>query len=500
MIKSWNRDNTELFGWLIASFILVYFLPVIFSRIIFAALVIYIFRTRQDYFWLVLFFILNDAPGRLFSSNAAEGMRLPLYSIAKGISISFQELFTMAYIAKTLFLPRKMDFVFKKHFTWFFLFALGIFLYSLLIGMHFESILATYRTLLPWSWVMIFPFYIRDKETLAKVSRLIFPFVFFGLASQIYSFFTGMYVESYFTERMVITEDVSEGGEAIRSASMGFVLLFSVVQSLAYLMMKKPPFNRNYLILVLTTASLITILSASRGWIIALLVLYGGTVLFTTSQQLIRNIVRIFLISLLFIILVQMMFPVVGRQIDNAFLRLSTMELLVQGDMTAGGTLSRLTERGPTVMRQFWKSPVFGWGFSDEFYLWSDGHVGNQNLLLNVGIIGYGLLMVIFIGMFVVIWKWSTRREVELQYGSALKVYAMTLVAIFIIHSSSTQFWGYIMTGVVHQKPLFYAFFLSAVNALIISARPATQGDVPKKKKIVFPGQQVIHRPYSFRS
>ena len=41
-----------------------------------------------------------------------------------------------------------------------------------------------------------------------------------------------------------------------------------------------------------------------------------------------------------------------------------TLEKMGKGDLALGGTLSRLTERGPKVMSKFYESPVFGFGFA----------------------------------------------------------------------------------------------------------------------------------------
>ena len=96
-------------------------------------------------------------------------------------------------------------------------------------------------------------------------------------------------------------------------------------------------------------------------------------------------------IALVFIVLISIVLtiPKINLQILQVVERTLTMEDLAKGDLTAGGSLSRLTERGPRVMKKFYEQPVLGYGFSEEYYKFLDGHVGNQSLLLNGGIIGF---------------------------------------------------------------------------------------------------------------
>jgi hypothetical protein len=472
MNKIWDKENNQLYLLLIICFFSVYYLPVIITRILFAGFILFIFRTKKDYFWLVFFFILNDAPGRLFSAGTHEElMRLPIYSFGKGFSFGFQELFLIAYLLKAIFRKERLDFVFIKQFKLFFLFGALVVIFSWLFGINSGTLLPTFRALLPWSWVIIFPFFIRDKVTLVNVSRLLFPVVFLSLASQISTYFTGMYWDSFYVHTQILEENISPGGEALRSYSSVYIILFCIFQSCFYLFTDNPSFNRNYLILLIFISSISVFLTSIRGWIIGLSVSYLLFILFIQSGKSLWNIFRIIILSALLIMILQFIYPVIGRQIDNSLTRLSTMEDLARGDLTARGTVSRITERSPIVMNEFWKSPIFGWGFTNNFYEYSDGHVGNQNILLNVGIIGYSFLLFIYLSIFFKIWRWSTNPSVVAYYGSSLKIFAIAMLAIFIIHSSSTQFWGYNLHFDQLQKLLFYAFFLSSVNALIISTK-----------------------------
>ena len=472
MNKIWDKETTQLYLLLVICFISVYYLPAVVTRVVFAVFILYVFRTKKDYFWLVFFFILNDAPGRLFAAGGRDQiMRLPIYSFGIGFSFGFQELFTIAYLLKVIFLKRRLDFVFIKEFKWFYLLALAAVLYSFMLGMDFKLSLITFRVLLPWSWVVIFPFFIRDKNTMIKASRLLFPIVILALGSQIYTYFSGTYLDSSYTKDMVLTEDVAEEGTAVRSGSAGFILFFCIFQSMFYLLSNNTSFKKSYLIILIFIGSLSTLLSSTRGWIIALGFFYLGIILFIPNKLFSRMTIQIAVISFILLMALQFVFPVISTQIDNSLARLSTMEDLAKGDMTAGGTLSRITERGPAVMNEFSKSPVFGWGFTANFFLNTDGHVGNQSILLNVGIVGFVILILVYFSIFFKIWRWSTYPSVVAHYGTSLKVFAISMLCIFMIHSSSTQFWGYNMEISQEAKTIFYAILFTSVNVLIIGSR-----------------------------
>jgi hypothetical protein len=470
MTKTWNKENNQLLLLLIISFLSVYFLPMIANNIVFIILMLIAINSKNDYFWLTWFFILNDAPGRLFNSGTADSQRLPLITISSGISIGFQEIFLAMYLIKMLSSPIHLSFVFRKYFNWFFIFAIVMLLYSAMLGMDFNVLIITVRNVSPWLWVLVFAFFIKNEETMVKVSRLLFPLVILALVSQIYTYFTGMYFDSYFSKTggSIVKNDLEEA-TALRSGSMGFIMLFSLIQSFYYLFNNKTYFKRNYLVSVIVVITLSVILSATRGWIIALIAIFIFISMFMSTKAVAMNIIRALVLFTILFGLMQLLFPVVITQFDSAIDRLATVQLIAEGDLTAGGTLSRISDRSPAVMKLFWERPILGWGFTAEYFKAADGHVGNQTLLLNVGIIGYGILMSIFFGIFFKIWHWSKIKSQMNGNYEAIRVYAIGMLGVFIIHSSSVELWGFHTTGSPTLKPLFFAALFTAANCAIFS-------------------------------
>ena len=263
-----NRDIYLLIALLLISFFSVYYLPSLINRIVFLLLLISAIRSRYDYVYLVWFFIINDAPGRLFSGGTFDAVRIPLYPILPGVSISFQELFILFYLLKLLSLKRPVRFIFKKEFTWFYLFGVFVVLYSIPLGVDFDNVIRTFRLLFPWALVLILPAYFYHRKIVVRSSLLLFPMVFLALASQVYSYITGDYLDH--TLRGISFGYLGLDQVSLsRSYSAMYILLFCIIQALYFFFSKKKEINRNYLGLVALTGSLSVYLSATRGWIIA---------------------------------------------------------------------------------------------------------------------------------------------------------------------------------------------------------------------------------------
>ncbi|EMS77656.1 hypothetical protein [Desulfotignum phosphitoxidans] len=465
--KLYLKDFYLLIVLLFFSFFSVYYMPVMFNRIAFLIILVATFRTKFDYVYLVWFFIINDAPARLFSAGALDDVgRIPLYPLVSGISISFQDLFFALYIYKYLSQKKIPPFIFKKEFTWYLLFGIFVVGYSLLLGMTMDNMLQTFRIFLPWSMIFIVPAYIGSKEKIIRSSLLIFPIVFLAFLSLCYSYVTGDYLNDVlrgvsFSHTLLVRDEF-----ASRSHSAAFIIIFSVIQAFYYLLDKNNQINKNYLGAVIFFGLFSILLTASRGWTIALTFFLFGSLFFTGFSRNIAKWIRIVAVSVIVFWFIGSQFPLIQKQLDATFQRLATLEMLVSGDVTAGGTLQRIDVRGPRVMSKFWESPFVGWGFSNDYYDFADGHVGHQNILLNVGILGYVFVNGLFVVLCMKIWRFSRIKEIRKNEGKLSLIYVFGLMAVFVIHSSSTQFWGIDMGFNQLQKLIFFGFFLAAVNTI----------------------------------
>ncbi len=463
-MKQNYKDFNLLIALLCTSVISVYFMPAMVSRLIFLGILATAYRTKYDYVYLVWFFIINDAPGRLFSGGSFDAIRIPLYPVMAGISISFQELFLILYLFKYLSLKRKPAFLFKREFSWFLVFGIFVVGYSYLLGISFENMVRTFRTLLPWCLMFILPVFIHNRQVLIRSCVMLFPVVVLAFLSQIFMYLTNEYLESFLVSgRKFLIVDEAVGPK--RSYSAVYLTLFSILTAFYFLFNRRHEINKHYLSIVIFFGLFSLFLTATRGWIIALSALIIGVLILTGFSKEITRWLQMAFVSVIVLVIVSTQFPVVSKQVEATIHRLQTLEALAAGDLTAGRTLARLDVRGPRVMSKFWQSPFIGWGFSNEYYDYADGHVGHENILLNVGIIGYVFVNGLFVAFCMKIWRFSKRREIQNQEGNSPLIYVVGLIAVFVIHSSSTQLWGYALSM---DKIIFFAFLFGAVNAVIL--------------------------------
>jgi len=461
------RDSKLLISLLLISFISVYFMPRFVNQVVFLVILFASWRTNLNYVYLVWFFILSDAPGRLFSATAAAGARLPLYNLTAGVSFSFQDLFLLVYILK-VFTGLRYDFVFRKEFQVYITFLAVIFLYSFIYEQSYSSLIVSFRVyVLPWAFLLIVPAFIQDRQTANRVVRLLLPVVFFALASQLYAYATGNYFDSVLRgqsyDRLVsLTEDTIS-----RAASSGFIILFVIIFASHQYFTLKPVIKKNYLSAVLFVSFFSVLLTASRGWILAFILFFVGLLYLYSGGKLITNIFRIIAVSVVILMLLTLQFPALQRQVEGSIERLMTVELLAKGDVTAGGTLERINIRGPRVLNKFLENPVLGWGFSQTFFDYADGHVGHHNILLNVGIIGFFYLNFLF---FRLAYKLRQLKGIYFPYDKSFLILFFGMLSVYLIHSSSTQFWGFAMMFAQLPKVLFFSFFFAMANALVLDA------------------------------
>ena len=232
-MKKKFKDYHLLIVLLLISFFSVYFMPAVINRVVFLFILAAVFRTKFDYVYLVWFFIINDAPGRLFSAGYLESARIPLYPIISDVSISFQELFIILYVIKYFYHKRPFHFIFKKEFTWFLLVGIFVVGYSFLLGLDIDNFIKTFRFLFPWALVFIIPAYFYNRNILIRASLLIFPMVFLAFFSQIFTYFTGNYLD-YYLRGFEATHLQVLGEEAMRSLSAVYITFIAIIQALYF--------------------------------------------------------------------------------------------------------------------------------------------------------------------------------------------------------------------------------------------------------------------------
>jgi hypothetical protein len=195
--------------------------------------------------------------------------------------------------------------------------------------------------------------------------------------------------------------------------------------------------------------------SATRGYIIFGIIIILG-VFFNRNQKSAFNRIAFGLIFFAAFYFFSQYF-----NLDFILSRSLTIFDFADGDVTADGTNARLTERAPLVYEKFFKSVLFGLGFSEESLLTFDGHVAIPSTLLVGGIFGLGITINFFLGFIISSFKFD-----RLLYFTSVSILAYTSIHLFsymqwnfnpkVVNSTSffifCSLWLYARFFIVNKK------------------------------------------------
>ncbi len=470
-LSIWSKENSLFLLTFLLAVIVVYLLPhlglpQIIIKVIFLLLLLVVFRSKNDVFWLAWFFVVINAPGRLFGESSGRTIyRLPSYSLGPGAAIGFDELFLLIFLLKFLLKKDKNQNIFKRYWTFILIYGFITLFYSFGIGLSSGNIVTAIRMIIPWFWVLILPEFISDSDKLAEAFRLLAPVVFINFLIQIYTQITGQYLNDILSGEIWNPFLGSPEEELVRVISGFGFTFFCMIMALFYLCSEDKRFNKTYLNLIIVTSFIIIFISATRGWIVASLILLSS-IFFMRGFNFIKQFSSTILIFILFVFFIRIIYPSFVLQASLALERFKTLEFLIAGDPTAGGTVGRISERGPRVMAEFRESPVIGWGLSDHYINSWDMHVGNQTMLMQGGIIGYAIWLICYVLTLLNIYFLNRNSIIRSEIKNGGIVFLMAMIAIFAIHSSSSQILGFNGTPIYFHYLL--AFTIAAANATFI--------------------------------
>ncbi|MBK9335336.1 MAG: O-antigen ligase family protein [Lewinellaceae bacterium] len=433
------RKLAEFFLLLGATILATYYLPEIAKTPFYILLLIAYFRSANEAMWLAFFLTTSDGFWGYFNSYEVVLKLIP------GLpAIEVEQI----YIALALIKASKRESPGALFHTGVLRIMAGYIAFLVVQGytmglspeLNVQFRLVKY--LLPLSMFYTLPRLFRREEDFRDFFLYVFPMAFLALFAQVFTITTSLTPSQFLGvyKKFWFTVDVAKG-KTYRGFYSSATVLLSYFGAFFWLSRKERHFDQRYLFAVLAACFLCVVLSATRGWLIGFsLILLMSLILvlkMSAKQTASIGLAAVLIVSGL------MLIPVVEKQFTNAFLRFTTLEKLASGDATAGGTLSRITERSPRVMDKWSEAPISGWGFSDEYFKYGDFHVGNQNILLHAGIIG-ALLM----GIFILYFHGSLlARSLQLlrgnPYKESLLVWAAFFPGWFSIHSSSGQHFAF---------------------------------------------------------
>lgn len=490
---AWAREITEMILLVLVSAIFVYFLSPAITRIYFALLLVLAFRSEKPYFWIAFMFILINEPAGLFRGSTADDLqRVPLFTFGKGASIAVYDIFFVGYIIKALTKIRQPVF-FRSSLNVLTFFAVVLFFYSFIAGTSIKTMIIIIRSfVLPFTFFLVAHRLINNKEDFERLIKLLLPFILLALLGQIHEIYFGTYITTYVKhgEKVIAGTGVglSDDAEAVSRAFDSDLLATILFILGGYLLISNTKnFKRLWVVIVMYIDFFICFTSATRGIFITYSIIVINLFYFLSKSSLLRarQITSMFVIMLVALGGLQLLKQndVLSKQLNNATERLSSIgNYLDQNSSVSDRENKRVDERIPKLMKHIKESPIIGFGFTDKALEYADGHVGFHNQMIEGGILE---VLVFLYFIFSVIMK-VRRFTTGFRYGiqkNALRFFAYALLALLVVHGTSSQFFGFNIGFLPMQRWFMFTIFFVGLNVYYQDLKNIMNYDYLKQKK-----------------
>lgn len=435
MVKKNNIPELfKLILFVTITVVFTYFMPRVLSIGWYIILLFLYYRSSDEAFWLVLFLITTD--GFLNFMGLYE-VTLPLFPGLPEIElVQFYVILSVIKASRKKVAPHIF---FNK-----FLIIIGLYIVFMVIwgqAMGFSQGLNGYfrlaKILLPLLLFYSIPRHFMSIDSYRRLFALLFFLLLTAFLTQLGALFFGQTLAGLLEIKIDRNIDPGE----FRAFYNGAIILMGFFGALFFLVYDQKGAKSVFIHYAIIFSSLsMVIMSATRGWMIAFFIVVFMVFLFSGLK-----IKR--LAGFLIITAVLTYFGVSNSKIQKQVIfskeRLESLESIIEGDISAKGTLKRLDVRSPRVIGAWKENPIFGWGFSDYSRRYSDGHVANQTLLMKSGILGTFLLIsfLIYFSFRMVCRYISLHKKHPIK--PALLVFVFFLLGWFFIHSTSGQQFNY---------------------------------------------------------
>jgi len=447
------RDDLLLIAALvILSYLAVYELPNILRAIVFLGIVVaFIFSRNSTAPWVIYFFFILSSPATLFY---AEESWFLLLTPTVGVDYSF--IISIGFLLKAYLNNYRISYRFIDERNIFFLYILVLVVTGILWGgSSIANIFLTLKILPNVLMILFLPVITDLERDELRMKKIIYVLITVLFIIQSYEIIIG---RSIFDS---VNNFFQRGeGSLQRNISGTYLAFFALILTLSEILTiktkTKTKTSRGSVIIFIFSVLLI-VNTGARGWMVAVAAVISASLLSVIK----RRKIFIGIASIAFIVLIILFLPEkYTNNIYRSFDRLSTVSLILEGDISAGGTATRLTERGPRVMQKFKESPVFGFGFSDITRSFYDGHVGNQSILLQSGLVGFFVLYMIIFRILRHFFRNSLFLSEENPYRTRLFIFMIGFIGIIIIHFTSQEMYSYAIRG---DKAILLAFWLTYI-------------------------------------
>lgn len=421
-------------------------------------------RSDKNAFWFILVFFMLDPPSGLFPEDYNYGL-----PFLRGINVRFIELFVYVAFLKAIKRKNKFQSVFIRPFQLLFVLTVILMVYTLFLSSSFLSLIIATKWIFIWSLLYSVPQLIDSYDEWRFFFRMAFLIVFIAFLSQLLQLALG-YSPSYllgtnFSPMMdygqgeFILSKMDTSGYNITEArpiSSSSIILVGLIGSMFFLQYKRNIFNKRYLYLVILISYFSILLTATRGWFIAFSIVIF---IYLFLIRKIKMIISISSVSTAILIIVFLSIPFLRNQLAGSMKRIATIEAIVEGDLSAGGTNARVDYSMELV--KLWKeNPILGWGFSEFYKEHGNGHAGLANLIFSAGIIGFVIFVYFWYKLFIIPLAADKKISFANPFKGSLIIFSLSFFIFFIINATSGQQFGIYMGfgGGVFSQILYYSF------------------------------------------
>jgi hypothetical protein len=408
-----------------------YLLPDLVASVWYFLLLVLYVKSDDEPFWLAFF--LTTVDGFLGFLGLYQ-VTLEIFPGLPGIEVV--QFYFLLSVYKAIKNKKRGHVFYEKYLLIILIFIIFRIIWGQILGFSGE-LNAYFRILKGFLPLLLFysiPRLFTDIDSYERFFRFIYIIFFLGFSTQVFSLITGITPLT----TLQLTEEQLKDTDEFRSFYNTMSTLMALLGAMFFLNIKTD-FNKSYYILIIFSSFVMTFLSATRGWIIGFGIIILLSILFVIKT---KRIIRLVSLSAI-LVLVSLANPKVQNQVRFSIERLSALEAIAEGDITASGTLQRLNTRAPRVMEKWSERPILGWTISDVAREYSDGHVANQNLLMTSGIVGISLLYGFLIYFSFKIYAAYSGLKFISPYKYAMPVFIIFLMGWFIIHSTSGQQFGF---------------------------------------------------------
>jgi len=457
IIYKTNRDIYYFLILFILTVISVYYLPHFLNKFFFLSLLPIAYISKKNYLWIIYLATILTNPFRLFLDYSGEALyRIPQYDLMGIYGLTFTELLLIVLFIKGIFKGKKNKLILINYYYVFVILIIFLIVLSFAYGITTRNVIQYFRKFLVFTLFYTFPRLVKNKDFI-NMFKIFFIFSILSLIDQILAVTVNFSLADTVT-RTHSLETLFIKSEFLRVSASGIGIFFTFIFGLVLYSMKRPFFNKRFLICIIAISYISIFMTGSRGWIIAFSVALIYYFIFIVKRKIRTFTSLIFIVLILSSILIFL--PSVQKLLQSNVQRLVTIQQLAQGDLTAGGTLSRLNTRFLGVFDGVKQNPILGWGFSSTYEKYSDFHVGYLNQILQSGLIGL-VIFIIFLFKF-----WNTNKFINAKilnnspFKNSILALNLGIVTLVIIHFTSTEIFSFSLVDGI-AVTVFIFFLLS---------------------------------------